>query len=121
MRTLTEIPTLPPRPDMKRAVIRMLVDLLTGHSAFQNMYHEWQNSHAGFLPYISEKGAMTKGPKTNASRYIERDSCVADAPSFRSAPIWAKAGAIMLVDIVETKPPMEIIVVMAILRENDQL
>lgn len=83
----TEIPTLPPRPDIKRPVINMLVDLLTGHSAFQNMYHEWQNSQAGFLPYISEKGAMMKGPNTKASRYIDRDNCVADAPNFKSEPI----------------------------------
>jgi hypothetical protein len=35
----TAIPTLPPRPDIKRAVIKMPFDLLRGHKAFQNMYH----------------------------------------------------------------------------------
>jgi hypothetical protein len=64
---------------------------------------------------------MMKGPNTNASKYIERDNCVADAPSPRSEPISVKAGAIILVDIVETRPPIEMIVVMAIRRENVQL
>lgn len=65
---LTAMLTLPPHPDRKRPAIISPFDLLTGHNAFQRMYHRWARMYAGLRPYISENDAMSNGPKTKAKR-----------------------------------------------------
>jgi hypothetical protein len=66
-------------------------------------------------------GASPRGPKTKARRYIDRLSSVADEPMPRSLLICVRAGAIILAELVDTRPRRDIKAVMISFRLSGQL
>ena len=77
-------------------------------ATFQAEYKSPHMSQTGLRPYSSVNGARIIGPTANARMKMDNDSSDSDSVIRRSWEMFGRAGAIILPDIIVTKPPREI-------------
>lgn len=96
----TPIPQEAPNPDNSLPAISTPADLPTGHSVFHSRYHRLHSSQTGRLPYSSDMGPTTKGPKPRPSRNMLDAIRVVAGLIRSSSAICSSEAAIMLADMV---------------------